>query len=97
MPCPYRYRLVLAGGCDHNCRTAMVSGSWLPSQIVAPFAPSHVEVSAIVAEILFRSFDFCQISADFLAVFPDLVFAGFVANIAAQLDAVLSQLRVIPS
>jgi hypothetical protein len=44
---------------------------------------------------LFRSFDFCQISADFLAVFPDLVFAGAFENIAAQLGAIAFQFGVI--
>jgi hypothetical protein len=76
-------------------RTGAVSGSALPAQIAAPFAPSHVEVFAIIAEILFRSFDFCQISADFLAVFPELVFAGAFANIAAQLGAIAFQFGVI--
>lgn len=94
MPCPYSYRLVFSG-CRRSFTTAAVSGSALPAQIVAPFAPSHVEVSAIVAEILFRSFDLCQVSADFLAVFPDLVFAGAFANIAAQLGVIVSQFGVI--
>jgi hypothetical protein len=94
MPCPYGYRLVFSG-CRRSFTTAAVSGSALPAQIVAPFAPSHVEVLAIIAEILSRSFDFCQISADFLAVFPDLVFAGAFANITAQLGAIVFQFGVI--
>jgi hypothetical protein len=94
MPCPYGYRLVFSG-CRRSFTTAAVSGSALPAQIVAPFAPSHVEVLAIIAEILSRSFDFCQIRADFLAVFPDLVFAGAFANITAQLGAIVFQFGVI--
>jgi hypothetical protein len=58
-------------------------------------APSHVEVLAIIAKILFRRFDFCQISADFLAVFFDLCFAGALEDIAAQFGAIVSQLRMI--
>jgi hypothetical protein len=94
MPCPYSYRLVFSG-CRRSFGTAAVSGSALPAQIVAPFAPSHVEVFAIVAEISSRRFDFCQISADFLAVFFDLCFAGAIANIAAQLGAIAFQFGVI--